>query len=51
MGFNERFRVARARAGFTLADTAGVCGVSPQAVKKWEDGICYPQSRHLTTIC
>ena len=51
MSFSERFRVARARAGYTLADIAKPCGVSAQAVKKWEDGACFPRSSALVTIC
>ncbi|WP_323008491.1 helix-turn-helix transcriptional regulator [Paracoccus sp. (in: a-proteobacteria)] len=51
MGFGERFRVARARAGFTLAEVGKRCGVSAQAVKKWEDGVCYPASSSLMVIC
>lgn len=51
MAFSERFRVARARAGFTLADVGRACGVSAQAVKKWEDGTSYPRSSALGIIC
>lgn len=47
----ERFKVARARAGFTFAGIAEICGVTAQAVKKWEDGIAMPSSSRLMTVC
>lgn len=46
-----RFRVARARAGKTLADVARACEVTPQAVKKWEDGKAMPSSSRLLIVC
>lgn len=46
-----RFKVARARAGYTFQAVADLCGVSPQAVKKWEDGDAMPSSERLLTIC
>ena len=47
----ERFKVARARAGLTLQEVARICDVTPQAVKKWEDGYCMPSSRRLMDLC
>lgn len=45
--FAERFAAARGRKGLTLRDIASACNVTPQAVKKWEDGLCYPSSGAL----
>lgn len=47
----ERFRVARARAGMTMVQVGLACGVTPQAVKKWEDGSCMPSSSALMKVC
>ena len=47
MAGGERFRVARARARLTLKDIALACGVSSQAVHKWERGDAYPSSAKL----
>lgn len=46
----ERIRVARARARMTLRGVADVCGCTPQAVKKWEDGTAMPDSRKLMAM-
>ena len=35
----------------TLRDLGYICGVSAQAVKKWEDGLCYPSSVSLIGLC
>src|SRR6056297_769552 len=45
--FAERVAAARGRKGLTLRDVAKACKVTPQAVKKWEDGTCYPSSGAL----
>jgi transcriptional regulator with XRE-family HTH domain len=45
--FAERFAAARGRKRLTLRQVADACGVSAQAVKKWEDGLCYPSSGAL----
>lgn len=47
----ERFKAARARAGYTMKAVADMCGVTPQAVKKWEDGKAMPSSARLSRIC
>lgn len=48
--FAERFAAARGRKGLTLRDVATACNVTPQAVKKWGDGICYPTSGALVAF-
>lgn len=48
--FAERFAAARGRKGLTLRDVANACGVTPQAVKKWEAGACYPSSGNLISF-
>ena len=45
--FAERVAAARGRKRLTLRDVANACDVTPQAVKKWEDGVCYPSSGAL----
>ena len=47
----ERVRAARGRARKTLRDVADACGVSPQAVKKWEDDTAMPTSGKLMAMC
>jgi transcriptional regulator with XRE-family HTH domain len=47
----ERIRVARARARKTLKDVAAEIGVTPQAVKKYEDNDCMPNSRSFIALC
>jgi transcriptional regulator with XRE-family HTH domain len=47
----ERLRAARGRSRKTLRDVASACGVSPQAVKKWEDGTAMPTSGKLIALC
>lgn len=49
-GFAERLRAARGRSRKTLRDVAAVCEVTPQAVKKWEDGAAMPDSRRLIAL-
>lgn len=49
--FGERLRVARARKRMTLKELAAECGVTAQAVKKYEDGACMPNSAAFTAIC
>lgn len=48
--FAERFAAARGRKGLTLRDVAQACNVTPQAVKKWEDGVCHPSSGALVSF-
>ena len=48
--FAERFAAARGRKRLTLRQIAEECGVTPQAVKKWEGGDCYPSSSALITF-
>lgn len=45
--FAERVAAARGRKRLTLRQVADACSVTPQAVKKWEDGDCYPSSGAL----
>lgn len=47
----ERFRVARARKGLTMRNVGAACGVTAQAVMKWENGACMPTSRALLAFC
>lgn len=47
----ERLRVARARVRMTLASVSKQCGVSAQAVKKYEDDICMPNSAAFAALC
>lgn len=47
----ERIRVARARAKLTLKDVGEECGVTAQAVKKWEDGASMPSSSNFIKLC
>lgn len=47
----ERIRVARARARMTLRQLGEQVGVSPQAVKKYEDDECMPNSRVFIALC
>ncbi len=47
----ERLRVARARARKSLRDLGSECGVSAQAIKKYEDNLTMPSSSNLLKIC
>lgn len=47
----ERLRVARARARMTLRDVGAACGVTAQAVKKWEDDLSMPSSSAFISLC
>lgn len=47
----ERLRVARARARLTLRSLASEIGVTPQAVKKYEDDVMMPNSKAFIGIC
>ena len=47
----ERLRAARGRARKTLRDVAAACGVTPQAVKKWEDDTAMPASSKIVALC
>lgn len=47
----ERLRVARARARKTLRQLASEIGVTPQAVKKYEDDVCMPNSKAFLAMC
>ena len=49
--FGERLRVAKARAKKTFAEIGAECGVTPQAVKKWENGRSMPSSAALVKLC
>lgn len=47
----ERVRVARARARKTLREVGFECGVTAQAVKKYEDNIAMPGSKVFMSLC
>lgn len=47
----ERLRAARGRARLTLRDVASACGVTPQAVNKWEDDTAMPTSEKFMALC
>ena len=51
MSNGERFRVARSRHGHTLRDVGEACGVTAQAVMKWEQGKAMPSSKALMSFC
>lgn len=50
-GFPQRLRVARAAKDVTLKQLAQACGVTAQAVSKWEKGVAYPRSSQLVLAC
>lgn len=47
----ERLRVARARARMTLRAVGDAVGVTPQAVKKYEDDEAMPRSSVFIALC
>ena len=47
----ERLRVARARARKSLREVAAECGVTAQAVKKYEDDVYMPKSSTFHELC
>jgi transcriptional regulator with XRE-family HTH domain len=47
----ERLRAARGRARLTLRHVASACGVTPQAVNKWEDDTAMPTSGKFMVLC
>ena len=49
--FGERLRVARARARLSMAALGRIAEVTPQAIKKYEDDECVPNSRSMLKIC
>lgn len=49
--FAERLRAVMGARRLTLRDMAKECDVSPQAVKKWRDGVAMPSSHHFICIC
>lgn len=50
MSLGARIKNARAKAKMTLATLGAACGVSPQAVKAWEDGRSEPSLGSLLQI-
>lgn len=48
--FAQRVRVALAASEVTPRQIAKECGVSPQSVHKWMNGMSAPRSSHLVTI-
>ena len=47
---NERIRALRQKSGRTQEDLAGILGVSPQAVSRWEMGGGYPDTETLPRL-
>ena len=48
--FGQRLRAALAVARVARTDIARRCGVSPQAVQKWCDGVSYPSSASMIEV-
>lgn len=48
--FGQRLRAALAVARVSRTDIARRCGVSPQAVQKWCDGVSYPSSASMIEV-
>lgn len=48
--FGDRLRERRKNAGLSQEQLAETCGVSVQAVSKWETNLCYPEVRQLMGI-
>ncbi|MBQ5757107.1 MAG: helix-turn-helix domain-containing protein [Clostridia bacterium] len=46
----ERMRELRRKRGRTQDDLAQALGVTPQAVSRWENGICYPDMELLPSM-
>lgn len=49
--FAERLRAIMGARRKTLSDIANLCGVTPQAVHKWRNGVAMPNSGALLAIC
>jgi multidrug efflux pump len=49
--FGQRMRTALAVSRVSRNTLAVACGVSPQAVQKWCDGVAYPSSGRMIKIC
>lgn len=47
----ERIRVARARARKTMRELGALCGVTAQAVKRFEHDECMPSSKVFIGLC
>lgn len=47
----ERLRVARARSRHTMRSLGDLVGVTPQAIKKYEDDVMMPNSGVLVKLC
>ena len=50
IGLGDRIRQLRQRDGRTQEALANGLGVSPQAVSRWEKGICYPDMEAIPSI-
>ena len=46
----RRFRAARVKNGYTLDHVARRCGISRNAVSRWESGASFPIPEHLATV-
>ena len=49
--FGERLRIARVRANLSMSALGKECGVTPQAIKKFEHNECMPKSSVLIALC
>lgn len=50
LGFADRLKIARDKAGLTQEDVAQTLGVSRQLVSRWENGRSYPDVGQLLEI-
>ncbi len=46
----RRFRAARVKNGYTLDQVAQRCGISRNAVSRWESGASFPIPEHLAAV-
>ena len=46
----RRFKSARTKNGYTLEQVAQRCGVSRNAVQRWESGASFPTPENLATV-
>ncbi len=49
-GIGQRFRAARVKNGYTVEEVARRCGISRNAVARWESGASFPTPEHLATV-
>lgn len=51
MGYGDRIKYHRIRCKLTQADIGKVCGVSAQAISKWELNKAEPDSQSIRKMC